>query len=107
VIVAVVLLHCGYLWWQQRLAPDTDILALYRPNGATRRASGRWRKWSAAQQRVIVLIGAADWDGTRRAASVEKPSHLCHLLQPPIGSAIAPSPIGWRPLKSPANPADI
>ena len=61
----------GLLWWHERLAPDTDILALLP---AQRRDPARQRALAqmveAAQQRVIVLIGAADWDDARHAAAV-------------------------------------
>jgi predicted exporter len=69
-LVAVVLAHNGYLWWQQRLAPDTDILALLP---AERRDPARQRALqqmiAAARQKIIVLIGAPDWDDARRAAA--------------------------------------
>jgi predicted exporter len=70
VLVAVVLAHNGYLWWRQRLAPDTDILALLP---AERRDPARQRALdqmiAAARQKLIVLIGAPDWDDARRAAA--------------------------------------
>ena len=71
VVVAAVSFHAGILWWHDRLAPDTDILALLP---AQQRDPARQRALAqmveAAQQRVIVLIGAADWDDARRAATV-------------------------------------
>jgi predicted exporter len=71
VVVAAVLLHDGFLWWHERLAPDTDILTLLP---AQRRDPARQRALEqmveAAQQRVIVLIGAADWDDARQGAAV-------------------------------------
>ncbi len=69
VIVAAVLLHNGYLWWQQRLAPDTDILALLpvqRHDPVRQRALAQMVE--AAQQRVLVLIGAPTWQDARRGA---------------------------------------
>ncbi|MEO6165430.1 MAG: hypothetical protein ABIP88_14970 [Candidatus Binatia bacterium] len=70
-VVAVVVIHNGYLWWQQRLVPDTNILALLPAQGrdpVLQRALPQMVE--AAEQRVIVLIGAADWDDARRAAAV-------------------------------------
>ncbi|MGZ8519440.1 MAG: MMPL family transporter [Candidatus Binatia bacterium] len=70
-VVAVVVIHNGYLWWQQRLVPDTNILALLPAMGrdpVVQRALPQMVE--AAEQRVIVLIGAADWDDARRAAAV-------------------------------------
>lgn len=83
VAVAVVVLHNGYLWWQQRLAPDTDILALLPALGrdpVVQRALPQMVE--AAEQRVIVLIGATDWDDARRAAAVYRKSiaPFPHLL---------------------------
>jgi predicted alpha/beta-hydrolase family hydrolase len=63
-------IHSGYLWWQQRLVPDTNILALLPAQGrdpVLQRALPQMVE--AAEQRVIVLIGAADWDDARRAAA--------------------------------------
>lgn len=69
-IVAVVVVHCGYLWWQQRLMPDTDILALLP---ATQRDPVRQRALEqmvdAARQKLVVLVGAASWDDAQRAAA--------------------------------------
>jgi predicted exporter len=69
-VVTVVVIHSGYLWWQQRLVPDTNILALLPAQGrdpVLQRALPQMVE--AAEQRVIVLIGAADWDDARRAAA--------------------------------------
>jgi predicted exporter len=69
-IVAVVLGHCGYLWRQQRFVPDTDILALLP---AADRDAVRQRALAqmveTARQKVVVLIGAADWEAARRGAA--------------------------------------
>jgi hypothetical protein len=39
-VVTVVVIHNGYLWWQQRLVPDTNILALLPARGADQCCSG-------------------------------------------------------------------
>jgi predicted exporter len=72
------------LWWQERLAPDTDILALLptqQRDPARQRALAQMVE--AAQQRVIVLIGAADWEATRNAANAYRITlaPYRHLLQ--------------------------
>ena len=82
-VVAVVVIHNGYLWWQQRLVPDTNILALLPAMGrdpVVQRALPQMVE--AAEQRVIVLIGAADWDDARRAAAVYRRTiaQFPHLL---------------------------
>ncbi len=70
VIVAVVVVHNGYLWWQQRLRPDSDILALLPTQQRDPlRQRALTQMVGAAQQRLIVLIGASDWDDARRAAA--------------------------------------
>jgi predicted exporter len=70
VLVAALLAHNGYLWWQERFTPDTDILALLpaeRRDPLRQRALGQMVE--AGRQKVVVLIGAADWDEARRAAA--------------------------------------
>ncbi|HET9917320.1 MAG TPA: MMPL family transporter, partial [Candidatus Binatia bacterium] len=70
-VVVLVVIHNGYLWWQQRLVPDTNILALLpaqERDPVLQRALAQTVE--AAQQRVIVLIGAPDWEDARRAAAV-------------------------------------
>jgi predicted exporter len=68
-IVCSLLAHNAYLWLKQRIVPDTDILALLP---ADRRDPVLQQAFvhmvDAAQQRLIVLIGAADWPQARRAA---------------------------------------
>lgn len=70
VLVALLLAgHNAYLWLGQRIAPDTDILALLP---AQQRdpvlATSFTHMVDAAQQRVVVLVGAPDWQGATRAA---------------------------------------
>ena len=69
VVVASVVAHNAYLWWGQRLTADTDILALLpleQRDPALQRAFTHMV--DATQQRLIVLIGAADEADARRAA---------------------------------------
>ncbi|MES3024156.1 MAG: MMPL family transporter [Pseudomonadota bacterium] len=69
-IVCLVLGHNAYLWLGKRIVPDTDILALLP---VQERDPVLQQSFShmvdAAQQRVIVLIGAPEWDDTKRAAA--------------------------------------
>ena len=70
-LVAVCLLlgHNVYLWAVKRIVPDTDIMALLP---VQERDPVLQQSFShmvdAAQQRLVVLVGAADWDDARRAA---------------------------------------
>lgn len=68
-VVGLLLLHNGYLWLGQRMAPDTDILALLP---VQERDPILQKSFShmvdAAQQRVVVLIGAPDWQVAKDAA---------------------------------------
>jgi predicted exporter len=70
-LVAVALLvgHNGYLWLVKRIVPDTDIMALLP---VQERDPILQRSFAhmvdAAQQRVIVLVGAAEWNDAKRAA---------------------------------------
>jgi len=68
-VVCLLLGHNAYLWLGQRIVPDTDILALLP---VQERDPVLQQSFShmvdAAQQRVIVLVGAPDWAGAQRAA---------------------------------------
>jgi predicted exporter len=61
--------HNAWLWLGKRIVPDTDILALLP---SAERDPVLQRSFThmvdAAQQRVIVLVGAGDWGDARRAA---------------------------------------
>ncbi|HEX7982647.1 MAG TPA: MMPL family transporter [Duganella sp.] len=69
VVVCLLLGHNAYLWLVQRIVPNTDIMALLP---VQERDPVLQQSFShmvdAAQQRVIVLVGAADWDDAKRAA---------------------------------------
>ena len=68
-VVCLLLGHNAYLWLGQRIVPDTDILALLP---VQERDPVLQQSFShmvdAAQQRVIVLIGAKEWNDAKRAA---------------------------------------
>ena len=68
-IVCLLLGHNAYLWLVKRIVPDTDILALLP---VQERDPVLQQSFShmvdAAQQRVVVLAGAADWGDAVRAA---------------------------------------
>lgn len=61
--------HNAYLWLGKRIVPDTDILALLP---AQERDPVLQQSFThmvdAAQQRVVVLVGAAEWSDAQRAA---------------------------------------
>jgi predicted exporter len=68
-VVCVLLAHNGYLLLAKRMVPDTDILALLpvqQRDPALQQAFTRMV--DAAQQRLIVLIGASEWSDATRAA---------------------------------------
>jgi len=69
VVVCLLLGHNAYLWLVQRIVPNTDIMALLP---VQERDPVLQQSFShmvdAAQQRVIVLVGAADWEDAKRAA---------------------------------------
>ena len=68
-IVCLLLAHNAWLWLGKRITPDTDIMALLP---VQQRDPVLQRSFThmvdAAQQRVIVLVGAADWTDAKRAA---------------------------------------
>ncbi|MHA4867068.1 MMPL family transporter [Duganella sp. PWIR1] len=67
--VCLLLGHNVYLWAVQRIAPDTDIMALLpvQERDPVLQASFS-HMVDAAQQRLIVLVGADDWQDATRAA---------------------------------------
>ena len=68
-VVGFLLVHNAYLWLGERVAPDTDILALLpvqERDPVLRQAFTRMV--DSAQQRLIVLVGADDWAQANRAA---------------------------------------
>jgi predicted exporter len=68
--VCLLLGHNAWLWAVQRIVPDTDIMALLpvQERDPVLQASFN-HMVDAAQQRVIVLVGADDWDDAKRAAT--------------------------------------
>lgn len=73
VVVCLLLGHNAYLWLVQRIVPNTDIMALLP---VQERDPVLQQSFShmvdASQQRVIVLVGAPDWQDARRAADAYK-----------------------------------
>lgn len=69
-VVALLVAHNSYLWLGKRIAPDTDILALLPVQERDPVLQQSFTHMvDAAQQRVIVLIGAEDWEDTKKAAN--------------------------------------
>jgi predicted exporter len=68
-IVCLLLGHNAWLWLGKRIVPDTDILALLP---AEQRDPVLQQSFThmvdSAQQRVVVLVGAAEWADAGRAA---------------------------------------
>jgi predicted exporter len=69
VVVGIILAHNGYLWLGKRMVPDTDILALLPVQQRDPTLQQAFtRMVDAAQQRLIVLLGAPEWSDAIRAA---------------------------------------
>lgn len=68
-VVAALLAHAASLWLDRRIVPDTDILALLPAQERDPVLQQAFTHMvESGQQKVIVLVGAADWDQARRAA---------------------------------------
>ena len=68
-IVCLLLGHNAYLWLVKRIVPDTDILALLPVQERDPVLQQSFTHMvDAAQQRVVVLVGAAEWNDAVRAA---------------------------------------
>jgi predicted exporter len=68
-MVCLLLGHNAYLWLVKRIVPDTDILALLPVQERDPVLQQSFTHMvDAAQQRVVVLAGAADWQQAVRAA---------------------------------------
>ena len=68
-VVCLLLAHNAYLWLGQHIAPDTDILNLLPVQERDPLLQRSFTHMvDAAQQRVVVLVGAADWNDAKRAA---------------------------------------
>jgi predicted exporter len=68
-VVCLLLAHNAYLWLGERIAPDTDILALLPVQERDPVLQQAFtRMVDSAQQRLIVLVGADDWAQANRAA---------------------------------------
>lgn len=68
-VVCLLLAHNAYLWLGKRIVPDTDILALLPTQERDPILQQSFTHMvEAAQQRVIVLVGARDWNDAQRAA---------------------------------------
>lgn len=69
-VVCALLGHNAYLWLGKRIVPDTDIMALLPVQERDPILQQSFKHMvDAAQQRVIVLVGAPAWEDARRAAS--------------------------------------
>ncbi len=68
-VVCLLLATDGYLWLGKHIAPDTDILALLpteERDPVLQQAFGHMV--DAAQQRLVIVIGAPEWNDAKRAA---------------------------------------
>lgn len=70
IVVCLLLAHNAYLWLGKRIAPDTDILALLPVQERDPVLQQSFAHMvDTAQQRVVVLIGANDWEQVKHAAA--------------------------------------
>jgi len=70
IVVCLLLAHNAYLWLGKRIAPDTDILALLPVQERDPVLQQSFAHMvDTAQQRVVVLIGANDWEQAKQAAA--------------------------------------
>jgi predicted exporter len=68
-VVATLLAHNAYLWIGNKITPDTDILALLPVQERDPVLQQSFTHMvDSAQQRLIVLVGADDWEQACRAA---------------------------------------
>lgn len=68
-VVCLLLGHNAWLWLGQRIAPDTDILALLPLDERDPVLQQSFTHMvDSAQQRVVVLVGAKEWTDAGRAA---------------------------------------
>ncbi|MBI3285464.1 MAG: MMPL family transporter [Burkholderiales bacterium] len=84
-VVCLLLAHNAYLWLGKRIAPDTDILALLPVQERDPVLQQSFTHMvDAAQQRVLILLGAPDWNEAQRAADAYQAVLAPHsdLLQP-------------------------
>lgn len=88
-VVALLLGHNAWLWLVQRVTPDTDILALLpsaQHDDVVQQAFTHMV--DSAQQKVVVLVGDADWEQARKAAAAYE-AVLAQQPQPPLLQAQA------------------
>lgn len=68
-VATLVVGHNAWLWFVQRVVPDSDILALLPVQERDPVLQQSFQHMvDSAQQRVVVLVGAADWDKAKQAA---------------------------------------
>ena len=61
-VAALLLGHNGYLWLVQRIAPNSDILALLPSQQQDPDKQQAFDHMvDSAQQRLVTLVGASDW----------------------------------------------
>lgn len=89
IVVCLIVGHNVYLWMAKRIVPDTDIMLLLpvQKRDAVLQQSFA-HMVDAAQQRVVVLIGAKEWDDAKRAAATYQESLAHH---PELFSATPPT----------------
>ncbi|UUZ53984.1 hypothetical protein LP419_36620 [Massilia sp. H-1] len=97
-MVCALLGHNAYLWAGKRIVPGTDILALLPVQEQDPILQRSFTQMvDAAQQRVIVLVGAPQWDDAKRPPVPTAPcwpnTRTCSRRP---SCRIRPRPTGWR-----------
>ena len=97
--VCLLLGHNAWLWAVKRIVPDTDIMALLpvQERDPVLQASFN-HMVDAAQQRVIVLVGATEWDDAKRAATAYAKVLAAHQDMLEISSASEQTQGEWLSL---------
>jgi predicted exporter len=95
-VVCLLLGHNAWLWLGQRITPDTDILALLP---AEQRDPVLQQSFThmvdSAQQRVVVLVGAGQWDEAVRAAQAFRTALAPHAGVIALDAASGEAQAGW------------
>lgn len=89
-VVVLLLAHNANLWFWKRIAPDTDLLALLPVEERDPMLQLAFtRITNALQQRLIVLVGAADWTRASRAADAFSAVLARHPEQLEVADSVA------------------
>jgi len=96
IVVCVLLGHNAYLWVGKRIVPGTDILALLPVQEQDPVLQRSFTQMvDAAQQRVVVLVGAPGWDDAKKSAAAYRAVLAKHPDLFEAASLAAPAQADW------------